>query len=149
MSYPTDPFAHAVHTAEVWLRRITDDLATEDRAFAYRVLRAWLHTVRDRLEVIPAAHLSAQLPELLRGVYFEGWTPAKVPVSHHASLFLADFAAAAGVTEDEAQGLAWLITDALRELFSPGQLDHVAAVLPAELRDILFGVNVGPFDDPS
>jgi uncharacterized protein (DUF2267 family) len=147
MSNSDDPFAHAVHTAHVWLRRITDDLATEDRAFAYRVTRAWLHTVRDRLEVAGAAHLSAQLPELLRGIFFEGWVPAKVPVSHSVSEFLAQFAAEAGVTEDEAAGLAWLVTDALRALCSPGQLDQVAAVFPADLRNLLFGVNTGPFDE--
>ncbi|WP_227999580.1 DUF2267 domain-containing protein [Nocardia australiensis] len=137
MSNSDDPFAHAMHTAHVWLRRITDDLATDDRAFAYRVTRAWLHTVRDRLEVADAAHLSAQLPELLRGIFFAGWVPGKVPVSHRVSEFI----------EDEAVGLAWLVTDALRDLCSPGQFDRVAAVLPADLRDVLFGVNTGPFDE--
>lgn len=147
MSNSDDPFAHAVHTAHVWLRRITDDLATEDRAFAHRVTRAWLHTVRDRLEIGDAVHLSAQLPELLRGIFFEGWKPAKVPVSHRVSEFLEQFAAEAGVTEDEAVGLAWLVTDALRDLCSPGQLDRVAALFPADLRNVLFGVNTGPFDE--
>ncbi len=147
MPESADPFAHAMHTAHIWLRRITDDLATEDRAFAYRVTRAWLHTVRDRLEVPGAAHLSAQLPELLRGIFFEGWMPTKVPVSHGVAEFVAQFAAEAGVTEDEAAGLAWLVTDALRDLCSPGQLDRVAAVFPADLRNVLFGVNTGPFDE--
>jgi uncharacterized protein (DUF2267 family) len=147
MSYSDDPFAHAVDTAHVWLRRITDDLATEDRAFAYRVTRAWLHTVRDRLDVAGAAHLGAQLPELLRGVFFEGWVPARLPVSRRASDFLTQFATEAGVTEDEAVGLAWLVTDALRDLCSRGQLDRVAAVFPADLRSVLFGVDTGPFDE--
>ncbi|MEV6139057.1 DUF2267 domain-containing protein [Nocardia sp. NPDC051990] len=147
MSNSADPFAPAVQTAHVWLRRIAEDLATEDRAFACRVTRAWLHTVRDRLEIPGAAHLSAQLPELLRGIFFEGWIPTKVPVSHRVSEFIEQFAAEAGVTEDEAAGLAWLVTDALRDLCSPGQLDHVAAVFPADLRNLLFGVNTGPFDE--
>ncbi|MEV2225928.1 DUF2267 domain-containing protein [Nocardia vinacea] len=149
MSHSADPLAPAVQTAHMWLRRITDDLATEDRAFAYRVTRAWLHTVRDRLEIAGAVHLSAQLPELLRGIFFEGWMPTKVPVSHRVSEFVEQFAAEAGVTEDEAAGLAWLVTDAFRDLCSPGQLDHLAAVFPADLRDLLFGANTGPFDEDS
>lgn len=35
-----------------------------------------LHTVRDRLPIEIAAHLSAQLPMLVRGIYREAYKPA-------------------------------------------------------------------------
>ena len=38
-------------------------------AYAYRVLRAVLHALRDRVTVDVAAKFAAQLPTLLRGVY--------------------------------------------------------------------------------
>lgn len=38
---------------------------TEDRQLACRVLRAWRHSLRDRLSAEVAAHFAAQLPELL------------------------------------------------------------------------------------
>ncbi|WP_067833814.1 DUF2267 domain-containing protein [Nocardia lijiangensis] len=144
MAHPHDPFAPALHTAHVWLRRITEDLATEDRAFAYRLTRAWLHTVRDRLDVGSAAHVSAQLPELLRGIFFEGWVPAHVPVAHDPSSFLRQFGQAAGVSEDEAYGLVWLVSDAMRELLSPGELEHVCTPFPDALRVLLLGASTGP-----
>ncbi|WP_109522663.1 MULTISPECIES: DUF2267 domain-containing protein [Nocardia] len=147
MSHQDDPFAHAEHTAHAWLRRITDDLATDDRVFAHRVLRAWLHTVRDRLEVDSAAHLSAQLPELLRGMFFEGWVPARVPVPPSSSAFITEFAVEAGVNEDEAVGVIWLVSEAMRDLLAPGQLARTCAVFPARLRDLLLGVSTGPFDE--
>ncbi|MEV6325302.1 DUF2267 domain-containing protein [Nocardia sp. NPDC051787] len=139
MSYRRDPLAPAVHTAHEWLRAIAEELATEDRAFAHRALRAWLHTVRDRINVNAAAHLSAQLPELLRGIFFEGWVPAHVPTQHDVSSFLAQFAQEAGVSRDEAAALAGAVTDALAGLFSAGQLDHVFALLPEDLRRVLLG----------
>ncbi|MFD1049696.1 DUF2267 domain-containing protein, partial [Kibdelosporangium lantanae] len=73
-------FAHAEQTAYEWLRVIADQLGTDDVHEAYQVLRPWLHLLRDRLSVPGAAHLAAQLPELLRGVFYDGWRPSEVPV---------------------------------------------------------------------
>ncbi|MGW2376518.1 MULTISPECIES: DUF2267 domain-containing protein [Kitasatospora] len=53
---------------------------SEDRHRAYRLLRAWPHALRDRLPIDVAAHLGAQSPTLVRGVYYEGWGPHPTPV---------------------------------------------------------------------
>jgi uncharacterized protein (DUF2267 family) len=143
MSTHDDPFASAVHTAHEWLNTIAARIGTEDRGFAHRVVRAWLHSVRDRIGVIASAHLSAQLPELLRGVYYEGWVPSHVPVGHRLAAFVTQFAHEAGVARDEVPGLAGAVTDAFTGLCSPGQLDHVFAVLPVTLRELLLGNSSG------
>jgi uncharacterized protein (DUF2267 family) len=53
------------------------------------MLRGYLYTLRNRLPVDEAAHLAAQLPKLLRGVYREGWRPRKSPETYHdAATFL-------------------------------------------------------------
>ena len=46
---------------------------------SYAALRAVLHAIRDRLPVDESAQLAAQLPMLVRGVYYESWDPSKVP----------------------------------------------------------------------
>ena len=143
MSHHTDPFAPAVHTANEWLAVVAGRLDTDDRMFTHRAMRAWLHTVRDRLGVHAAAHFSAQLPELLRGVFYEGWIPGHVPVPHDVPSFLTQFAREAGVSVTEATALTGLVTDAFAELFSPGQLDHVLAQIPARLRYVLLGAEFG------
>ncbi|MGO4617159.1 DUF2267 domain-containing protein [Nocardia sp. 2YAB30] len=140
MSHHDDPLAPAVHTAREWLRTIGDKLGTDDQAFVHRAVRAWLHAVRDQVEVATAAHLAAQLPELLRGAFYEGWVPAHVPAHHDRAAFVGRFADEAGVSEEEAVALAGAVTEALGGLFSPGQLDGVFAVLPARLRSLLSGV---------
>ena len=38
-----------------------------------------LHTLRDRLTVDVAAKLAAQLPTLIRGIYYEDWDPSRTP----------------------------------------------------------------------
>ncbi|MBF6176609.1 DUF2267 domain-containing protein [Nocardia blacklockiae] len=140
MSYRDDPFAPAVRTAHDWLHAVTEALHTSDHHHAYRVLLAWLRVVRDRLPVASAAHLSAQLPELVRGAFYEGWVPGHVPVAHDVTSFLDRFADDAGVARTEAVALLGTVTDTLAELFSPGQLDHVLAVLPQRLRTVLQGI---------
>src|SRR6266702_2065320 len=117
MSHQDDPLAPAVHTAHEWLRSVADRLGTDDRSFAHRALRAWLHAVRDRLTVAGAAHFSAQLPELLRGTFYEGWVPGHTPAPHDVTSFIDQFAREAGVPRDEVGDLAGMVTDALARLF--------------------------------
>jgi uncharacterized protein (DUF2267 family) len=69
-----------------WIARIAETLHMEKRD-AWKSLRAVLQTVRDRLPVDNAVHFGAQLPMLIRGMYYEGWEPSTVPIK----LSLRDF----------------------------------------------------------
>jgi uncharacterized protein (DUF2267 family) len=66
--------------AMVWVKDMMAELHTDDPHKALHALRAGLHAVRDLLTVDGAAHLSAQLPLLIRGMYFEAWDPAHGPL---------------------------------------------------------------------
>ena len=70
----------SIDKTNAWLAEIAAEFGTEDRQFAYRITRAWLHALRDRLPVQVAANFAAQLPELLRGVARELRAPLDVIV---------------------------------------------------------------------
>lgn len=65
-----------VGAANAWLRTFIDDLGlpSGEHARAMRALRAGLHAIRDRLPAAEVVDLAAQLPTLLRGLFYEGWT---------------------------------------------------------------------------
>ena len=88
---------HAMHTAHTWVNDVAREFDTEDREFAYRVLRAWLHTLRDRLTVQASAHFAAQLPDLIRGIFYAGWNPDAVPQKSDANAYAVRFAREANI----------------------------------------------------
>ena len=134
-----DLIDRSVEKTNVWLKELAEELGTDERKFAYRVLRAYLHAVRDRLMVDEAAQLAAQLPELVRGIYYEGWVPSRTPTSERSvDDFLrriADEALLPG--ETEASYACSAAARVLRRHVSEGEIDDVVAVFPAELRVVL------------
>jgi uncharacterized protein (DUF2267 family) len=54
-----DSLDRSIDKANAWLADIDAGFGTSDRQLAYRVLRPWLHNLRDRLTVEVAAHFAA------------------------------------------------------------------------------------------
>ena len=134
-----DLIDRSVEKTNVWLKELAAELGTDDRKFAYRVLRAYLHAVRDRLMVDEAAQLAAQLPELVRGIYYEGWVPSRTPTSERSvDEFLRRIADEARLPgETEASYACSAAARVLRRHVSEGEFDDVVAVFPEELRVVL------------
>ena len=70
-----------------WIASIAE-AAHLEKHDAYKSLRAVLQTLRDRLPLDDAVHFAAQLPTFLRGLYYEGWEPSKVPIKMSRQEFL-------------------------------------------------------------
>jgi uncharacterized protein (DUF2267 family) len=67
-------FDKTLQITHIWVDEIMAELGP-DRQRAYHALRAVLHALRDRLPLNLAAHLGAQLPLLVRGIYYDSWDP--------------------------------------------------------------------------
>jgi uncharacterized protein (DUF2267 family) len=131
-------FDETVHLTNTWLHELTSRMGWDDRQKGYRLLRVSLHALRDRLPVTAAAQLSAQLPMLLRGVYFEGWQPARVPVKlRDEAAFLRSvrdafsddpgFDAAAAFRE---------VIAVMRLHVSPGEIEDLRRAMPEGLKPL-------------
>lgn len=116
MPYYVDPLARSQSTARAWLRVISEHLGDDDPRFAYRVTRVWLQMVRDRLSVVAAAHFAAQLPEVLRGAFYEGWKPSRTHRACDADAFGDEFAIRADLNRADVPRVAAAIGSAFSTL---------------------------------
>jgi uncharacterized protein (DUF2267 family) len=110
----------------------------ERRNQSYNALRAVLHTLRDRLTVDESAQFAAQLPTLVRGIYYEGWDPSRVPVKMDGDEFLGrirqefPYDIQGGV-----QPLTQTVLHALRRHVTEGEWEDVKTGMPKEPASIL------------
>lgn len=89
----TGPAIHELDStlqhAKNWLREVMQRLGTDDAHTGHTAMRVTLHALRDRIGPENAVHLGAQLPTLIRGIFYEGWHPSATPTKErHKQDFL-------------------------------------------------------------
>ena len=127
---------HAVQQAHIWINDVEKRMGWNNKARAYRLLKTVLHALRDHLPVNEAVDLGAQLPMLIRGVYYDQWRPATTPVKdRHLESFLAtiDKAFRDDPLDDTAEAAA-AVFSLLSDRISAGEIADVRQELPAQLR---------------
>jgi uncharacterized protein (DUF2267 family) len=136
MTTGLDTFDKTVQESNLWLKDLMERLNTYDRHRAYSALRAVLHALRDRVGPENAAHLGAQLPMLLRGLFYEGWDPTGKPTKErHENAFLAHIARELPrATSGEIEAGACAVLDVLSKHIDRGAAVKLAAILPQDLR---------------
>ena len=129
-------FDETVHITNTWLHEITSRLGWDDRQKGYRVLRASLHALRDRMPITGAAHLSAQLPMLLRGIFFEGWHPSADPTKAHSiDEFLSGLRDAFSEDRDfDAEAAFREVISVMKFHISAGEMEDLRQTMPNEIK---------------
>lgn len=130
-----DVFDKTLHTTNTWLHEICEVLGP-DRQVAWHVLGAVLRTIRDRVSLGLAAHLGAQLPLLVRGLYYDQWRPRDQPEKWRSrEEFLALVAAELRNVRpvDTAKAIR-AVLKVLNHYVDPGQLQKVREALPEDVR---------------
>jgi len=131
-------FDSTMHTTNVWLNDLADQLGYPDKQCAYQALRVVLHGLRDHLPLHEAVGLGAQLPMLVRGFYYEGWHPAGKPIRQRKKdEFLFDIAAELPIdTNTDPEDVVRAVFHVLSRHVSAGEIAHVLHVLPTEIRSL-------------
>lgn len=127
--------------ADIWLKDIAGELGNDDLQYAYRLLRAVLHVLRDRLTINVAARFAAQLPTLIRGIYYEDWDPSRTPMpAHTVDTFLEHVVSEGRFSgESEASAAVTAVMAVLGRRVTPGEIDAIVAIMPEKLRVLIEG----------
>jgi uncharacterized protein (DUF2267 family) len=127
---------HAAQTTHEWVAELAGRLDWVSKRSALRLLRVTLHQIRDHILIDEVAQLSAQLPLLIRGMFFEGWVPKRTPVKDRsAEGFVKSIEDQLGETADY-RGPADItyVFLLLNAHLSVGEIEDVRASLPADIR---------------
>lgn len=126
----------SVQKTNIWLKELMQKLGTEDRHQAYMALKVTLHQLRDRLSVEEAAQFGAQLPLIVRGLFYEGWQPSK-----HAergatweTFMLPVYMAVCQTGDRSAEDVVAAVFQVLSGHVSGGEISDVVGQLPREIR---------------
>ena len=129
-------FDSTLQKTNLWLDEIMKEMEWDDRERAYRALRAVLHTLRDHLPLNESVQLAAQLPQLIRGLYYEGWNPNHLHSKERhweqfttqvSEAFLDDLVAQPGK-------ITLSVLKVLTNHVSPGEVQDVQQCLPEDIR---------------
>ena len=121
-----------------WLDRVAAHLHGERRD-AYHAMHAVLGALRDRLPVDVAASLSSHMPLLVRGIFFDGYEPARTaPRLRTVDQFVADVRASLAARPHIDAGEAInAVLDTLTHHVDRAAFATIHAVLPPQLRAYL------------
>jgi uncharacterized protein (DUF2267 family) len=127
-----------VQKTYTWINEIGLDLGGLPRTDSYDILRAFLHVLRDRLIIDEGAQLSAQLPLLVRGIYYEGWDPSKVPVKMDRAEFVDRFRSEAALKPPvDPERALQSAANTVRRHITEGEYQEVISSLPQKVRELL------------
>jgi len=133
-----DVFDNTVQKSNMWLKEIMEELGWENRHRAYLALRATLHALRDHLSIEEVVELAAQLPMLIRGLYYEGWQLNKAKVKErYKKEFLDNVLNYFEIDPDiDPEYITRAVFKVLCKRISEGEIEDIIAILPKELKEL-------------
>jgi uncharacterized protein (DUF2267 family) len=134
-----DLFDGTVQKTQIWLNDLMSELGWENHPNkAYLALRTVLHALRDRLTVEEAVQLGAQLPMLVRGFYYEGWTlKGKPHKERHKEDFLAHIKDAfKNDVTIRPESIVRAVFKVMARHTSKGEIEDVKGMLPKVFQEL-------------
>lgn len=134
-----DVFDTTLQKTNELLGEIESEFGWEDRRNqSYKALRSVLHALRDRLPIDDAVNFAAELPLLVKGIYYDNWSSEDVPMRMNKEEFLGrvrqDFLFE---VEGGIEHLTRVVLDKVLNHIDPGEREKLIRMLPDDIADLL------------
>ena len=136
MTTGVSTFDQSLNTTLEWLRDLQEEMGFDDEQRAFRVMRAVLHALRDRLTIEETADFAAQLPMLLQGVYYHGWTPRGKPEKIRSREEFLDRVAENLMREHDPEEATRAVFKVLERRMRDGEIEDIKRILPGAIREL-------------
>lgn len=119
-----------------WIDDVSYHLGVPERKdWGWSALRSVMHALRDRMPVEEAFQLSAQLPMLIRGLFFESYHYSPVPAKFHWKEMLKRIENEMNPGIDiPVEKVFSAVLQVLYDNISEGEMNDVYATLPKDIR---------------
>ena len=121
-----------------WLHEMQDDLGWEDENMVYLAFRSVIQTLRDRLPVEEAIELADELPMVMKGIYYEGYTPKHKPekIKNREEFFqkVQEKSSRRPIQSEEATKAVFNLLD--KKLSGAGEIKQVKSNLPKDIQNL-------------
>jgi uncharacterized protein (DUF2267 family) len=135
-----DVFDVTIQRTNAWLKDLMQELNWSDRRQTYLAFRCVLHAIRDHIALKDAVFLGEQLPMLIRGAYFEHWTPPDRPplLRSQEDFFsiLSCSLARDGEHAANAKAVTLAVFRLLERKATEGEIEDLQHVMPQALSDL-------------
>ena len=123
------------HTME-WMHNIKEELGWDNDERIFEATKAVLHAVRDRLPIEESAKFSAQLPLVLKGVYYEQYDPTGKPLNIRSREEFLDLVRRGFTGALDAEEAVRGVIRGLSRRMGQEPLVKVAMIMPEHIRDL-------------
>jgi uncharacterized protein (DUF2267 family) len=127
-----------------FLHRLENNLGTNDRAHAARILRSTLRVLRNHLTFEESLQLLSQLPMAIKSVYVEGWRKGAHKKIKTVDDFLIEIIQEEGdaVIQDfrskqEVIDAVRAVVDTMRLYVSAAEMEQALGTLPRSIQDMV------------
>jgi uncharacterized protein (DUF2267 family) len=126
-----------------WLHEIRNELKWDDDERVYDATKAVLHAVRDRLPLEDMMKFSAQLPLIMKGMYFDQYDPTDKPLKLRTRAAFLDhvrenFPGSNVDPEEAVRG----VMRGIAKRSGPRTLEKISMSMPEDIRDLIVGIKV-------